>query len=50
MTDRDYNLNYFTAILLKDGRITVPAEVRELFGLEEGQRYVFQYVRKVTSQ
>ncbi len=40
------NLNYFTAILLKNGKITVPAEIRELFSLKEGQRYIFQYVRQ----
>jgi bifunctional DNA-binding transcriptional regulator/antitoxin component of YhaV-PrlF toxin-antitoxin module len=40
------NLNYFTAILLKNGKITVPSEIREIFGLQEGKRYIFQYVRE----
>ena len=42
----ELNLNYFTAVLLKNGKITVPAEIREIFGLREGERYIFQYVRK----
>ena len=42
-----YNLNYFTARILKDGRITIPQEVRDIYELEEGQRCVFQFVKKM---
>jgi len=42
-----YNLNYFTAKLLKDGRITIPQEVREVYNLKEGERLVFQFVKRM---
>jgi AbrB family looped-hinge helix DNA binding protein len=42
------NLNYFTATILKDGKITVPKEQREYFEIAEGDKCVFQYVRKLT--
>ena len=42
------NLNYFSAILRKENRITVPIEIVEIFSLKEGERLVFQFVKKLT--
>ena len=42
-----YNLNYFTAILRKENRVTIPVEVVEIFNLKEGERLVLQFVKKL---
>ena len=52
MTDKhpiDYNLQYFTATILKDGKITIPVEKRQLFHIRDGELWLFQAVRRLTT-